>query len=933
MPAAGGIVQGTEITKDVPLTFCSTTASRRKRITQRDTRLLGTTNTMIAQRLWQHRAGRGSGGPRRRLGRSSVAWLAVAACLFLAGCPWGRQGGGGGWFGSKSQEKTPEQILQEQQEREKKLQEAQQQPLVLGPLRLVPHDQAEPQIFVKPGHVLAAQQLMRANRQDLHIEVQTRATQQDGTPVDWTGTMYHMAWQRGVSLPKGQDKLVDLLFFVPGALDSSEVLAAARVPTAAPRRTWLELALDVKTDARLSQVDRQPFLVMPPHQYHIVVLAEPPERYAFVRRLHSVQAPPDELSESPPTVFYRVQIPTKLAEYAPLPSQWYGWTSTAYVVWDNVLPDRLSAEQQQALLDWLHFGGQLIISGPGSLEKLVGSFLEPYLPAARAATITLEQSDLEALNQYWTITSQRPGAQPARQELRVLAKSFSGIRMELAEHGRFVEGTGRLVCEGAVGRGRIVITAFSLTERLLLGWPSYPSFWNGAILGRPAREYRTKELGDVDLRFAEFPHLTLEPRLATKVRYFSRDTAPMSEWSTTQTHAQPAEIVTDEAIAWGLGRYQPGAVATGVAGWNDRSGVAQAARSALREASGIKVPNLAFVMRALVIYIVLLVPVNWSFFRLIGRVEWAWFAAPFLAIGGAVLIARMAQLDIGFVRSRTEVVVVEGMAGYHRAHMTRYMALYTSLTTRYEMQSDNTSLVVAPFSDEPPFRRQVNDPTPKLVTQRDGGVICRGLVVPSNSASMIHAEEMVDLGGTFRFQLDDQNNNSVTIWNDTKIPVFDACVIGRTPLGTYQTATIGNLLPGQKVTVPLNDLPADVKDQEEVDRSLAEIWGQHPIIGQGTPADETAIRLNRLARLAATLPLARGAWRLVAWNDQPWTDLTIVPDANQFRSATLFLIHLRPGGWPKWQPDKNLYRDVVNAPVSELESTEPDTAEPGTLGK
>ena len=38
-------------------------------------------------------------------------------------------------------------------------------------------------------------------------------------------------------------------------------------------------------------------------------------------------------------------------------------------------------EQRQALLDWLYWGGQIIISGPNSLEKLRGEFLDAYLPA------------------------------------------------------------------------------------------------------------------------------------------------------------------------------------------------------------------------------------------------------------------------------------------------------------------------------------------------------------------------------------------------------------------------------------------------------------------------------------------------------------------------------------------------------------------------
>ena len=48
----------------------------------------------------------------------------------------------------------------------------------------------------------------------------------------------------------------------------------------------------------------------------------------------------------------------------PLPAEWLCWTTLAYIVWDDIDPTVLNAEQQQALLDWLHWGGQIILSGP-----------------------------------------------------------------------------------------------------------------------------------------------------------------------------------------------------------------------------------------------------------------------------------------------------------------------------------------------------------------------------------------------------------------------------------------------------------------------------------------------------------------------------------------------------------------------------------------
>ena len=44
----------------------------------------------------------------------------------------------------------------------------------------------------------------------------------------------------------------------------------------------------------------------------------------------------------------------------------------AYVLWDGMPVDRMSPDQQQAMLDWLHFGGQILIvaSAPGGCTVL-----------------------------------------------------------------------------------------------------------------------------------------------------------------------------------------------------------------------------------------------------------------------------------------------------------------------------------------------------------------------------------------------------------------------------------------------------------------------------------------------------------------------------------------------------------------------------------
>ena len=72
----------------------------------------------------------------------------------------------------------------------------------------------------------------------------------------------------------------------------------------------------------------------------------------------------------PITVGPQVKSRVELPSYAML------WTGIAYVLWDEADPGKLNLMQQQALLDWLHWGGQLILSGPGTLGVLRNSFLD-----------------------------------------------------------------------------------------------------------------------------------------------------------------------------------------------------------------------------------------------------------------------------------------------------------------------------------------------------------------------------------------------------------------------------------------------------------------------------------------------------------------------------------------------------------------------------
>ena len=58
-------------------------------------------------------------------------------------------------------------------------------------------------------------------------------------------------------------------------------------------------------------------------------------------------------------------------------------------------------------------------------------------------------------------------------------------------------------------------------------------------------------------------------------------------------------------------------------------------------------------------------------------------------IAGTWAIVDRARLDIGFVRAQTEIGVLELQPDYDRGHLSRYTALYTSLSTTYDLAFDS----------------------------------------------------------------------------------------------------------------------------------------------------------------------------------------------------------------------------------------------------
>ena len=271
--------------------------------------------------------------------------------------------------------------------------------------------------------------------------------------------------------------------------------------------------------------DFTPILKLKPHQYHIMVVSADPDRYGYVQSLDSIKPPLGDWVMETLREDYIVTLHGEGENESMLvPGNPLAWTSIAYLIWDDISPDSLAPDQQMAMLDWLHWGGQLIISGPQSLDKLRASFLGDYLPATSDRSEIATAEMLAPINKAWSLDPKETELDRSRYKLTSTEKrSLELTPLQPTEGSAVVPKTGGLVVERNVGRGRIVVTAFSLGDRNVVNWQNFDGFFNGCLLRRPARKYKMMSTGFPQIDYPKMALKRQDARVNTGLRYFSRD--------------------------------------------------------------------------------------------------------------------------------------------------------------------------------------------------------------------------------------------------------------------------------------------------------------------------------------------------------------------------------------------------------------------------
>ncbi|MBX7167358.1 MAG: hypothetical protein K1X74_13590 [Pirellulales bacterium] len=716
---------------------------------------------------------------------------------------------------------------------------------------------------LKAGHWTSATQEVIANHFDYQGELVVE-------PVPLPGVSVDIGLTRPALMPKGVLKQLELLLFVPPSMHSN-----------------LQVRLNAAASGLAALSTSQPLARMPDWQYYLVVLARNPDRLRYLRGLSTLRPLQEELEVSGAATYQLRFVAPPMKSPLPLASTALAWTNTAAVLWDDGDPAALSLEQQQALIDWLHWGGQLVACGPGTIDNLRGTFLDAYLPVDSTGTLDLRPEQIAQLNETWTVAPARPlqadGPWPVQQ-----FAPRPGARVLAA-----VDGT-PLVVDRRAGRGRVVAVAFSLGQRALTAWPDFDQFLSAAVLGRPPRSFEYVEESEAvvtnwypDDAWREewgIHSQRLGPRsalVASNVRLLTRDAfGPIGSMNLQFFSEVGAGLPQHAAM------QSPG-------GWSDDSAAAVAARDVLLRASGLDLPSARFVLATLAAYTIVLVPLNWAVFRALRRVEWAWLAVPIITLAAAAAVVRLAQLNIGFARSLAELDIVELQPDHPRAHVTRFAALYTSLATRYSAQFADRSAVVLPFS-----ARSAASPSrgahSSAWIRRSPEAELEGFYVASNSLGLLHSEQFWDAGGALHLE---ESADGWQVNNATQLDLDAAALV----VGT-QVCWIGELPAGSKLAVPQSRAGSATQAIEQFDGWLAT---HSPVMASGRA-------LSDLLRQLAVSPLGTTA-RLIGLARAVPEGMTIEPRAEQEERLSVVVAHLRYAPFAPMKRDVQTLTQVIDA--------------------
>lgn len=757
--------------------------------------------------------------------------------------------------------------------------------------------------YYKHNHWMYMTIEARSSREDFRGSVRTQ-------PLSLFGSQRELIYERAVSMERNTPTRMSFPLFVPPRYMEQK------------QTKLFDLDLFRESDPRPTEIWQSNVRAMGPHQMAVVILAREPSTYTgWTKMMAGIPSSTtrDSLSIEQGR-YYRFVLPENPEKPLLAPSFLF-WTNISHLIWDGFDPNQLDVDQQRALVDWLHWGGQITILGGADsrLGLLRESVLAPYLPADLGGTNRqLATADLNPL-----AAAYRPPFRPVdsmnEEEKEALAQDAqrANRRQWAIEPGPAnpyydpassivtpdrtpvffsslqprpgatvipfgTDDTSPLAVEWRVGRGRITILALTPTDPSLTRWRGLDTLVRRVVLRRPEEALppaRTSVGNERKAPIIAGPDLTW-------LRIAARDTGgPVTidptQRETTYSPAFGASLAIDDNI------YPKEEVAT----WTDASILPTMAREQLEKASGINIPEFSFVAKSLAVYLILLVPLNWLIFKTFGRKELAWLVVPVLALSAALVIERLAAYDLGFTRGRDEIALLEIQTDYPRGHLSRFGALAATGRDTFQIGFPNDLNAVclpqaysASRADESQTSTFSYTPLPTLSSFQ----------VQPRSLSFYRSEQMVGLPGPIRMI---ENGSDTFIENRTKLNLHNVVITG--PQGAR--FAMGELGAGQSRLITDSDTLVATES----------IVSRKELLGDLDPEPF----LNLLADNPFKSAVDLDGWRLVGWSDAMIEGTVVEPAPDRVRGFTLVIAHLKSGPTPN-PAESNYNRLAASKPMN-----------------
>ncbi len=739
--------------------------------------------------------------------------------------------------------------------------------------------------WVKANHWNSLTVELRANDDDFEGALQS-------LPVPLTGMPQEMIYAREARLVKEQRSRLGMQILLP-ALTRNKEQAIELIRSGAIRADQVYLA-------SLRALTPQQMLVM-------VLSKESNGVYAGWSRLSAMI--PSSLdrgdSQALDTLrYYRLVLP--LEPDKPLLSPHpLTWTALSHVVWDGMEPDVLSVSQQSAFLDWLHWGGQLVVIGGAGPQYSIlrESFLEPYLPADPSGENQLcEEADLRALSVSYRPPPRLPSSVDPPSTAPVMHASLNlsygapdpirpaadkplylaGLRpREGAVSIPLGVGSPRLLAvESRVGRGRITMLTINPNDPALVAWKGLDTLVRRVVLRRA--EESSVPLGRVsDMGASVYLTQSMEGPDLSWYRIAARDLGgvrPPPPSGSDFRQMSPRSYVQSGGVK-GIdfsSTYEAVPELMGVAEWRDETGAPRLCRELLERASGITVPSSQFVLKVILAYVLAVVPLNWLICHvLLRRKEAAWVMVPLLALGFAVGVERVAAYDLGFDSACDEIDLLEIQGDFPRGHLSRFASIYSTGRGRYRISFPNDPTALAlPLASG---RSIAGEDLTTSVWRSYPVPALEDFSVQPRSLAMFRAEQMLSLPGPIAMEADGGRR---MVRNDSGLELRDATLIEFGGPGERREVYLGTIAPGASVDLDPT-APALAPDQI-----------------QGFDGPDPGDLVAELCENWENRPENHGEIRLVAWSPKPIAGPNFEPVLDRHRGVTVVLAHLRYGEPP-----------------------------------